>query len=222
MRAFGMAGQRFGRLVVVREGPGKPIKNKTYRRRTMICRCDCGSPDKEILLELLTAGGTKRGRGTRSCGCLRREVVSWQNSQIKKTHGMRKHELYATWTGERARCGTPTNPQYKGYGGRGITFYEPWQDFAVFVHDVEAEIGPRPEGRHPNGKPKYSLDRKNNDGNYEPGNIRWVTDHESMLNRRSVHVLTARIMELEEENRRLLAELGAMTAELDVERERYR
>jgi hypothetical protein len=56
-----MPGRRFGRLKVVREGPGQPVKGKTYRRRTMICRCRCGSPDKEILLWLLTPGGTLWG-----------------------------------------------------------------------------------------------------------------------------------------------------------------
>lgn len=209
-------GHRFGRLVVVREGPGKAQKNKGYRRRTMICRCDCGSKDVEVLLELLVQGATKGGRGgTRSCGCLRRETSAANNAVVKKTHGMRRHELYATWTGMRARCGT--------LGARGIRVYAPWQDFAVFVHDVEAEIGPRPGDKHPRtGRPLYTLDRKDNDWDYRPGNIKWSTAHEQLLNRRPVHGLAARIIELEEENRRLLREIGAMTAELEMERFRYR
>ena len=68
-------GHRFGRLVVVREGPGQPVRNKTFRRRTMICRCDCGSPDVEILLELLMEDASSGRSGTKSCGCLRREMA---------------------------------------------------------------------------------------------------------------------------------------------------
>jgi hypothetical protein len=73
-----MPGRRFGRLKVVREGPGQPVKGKTYRRRTMICRCRCGSPDKEILLWLLTPGGTQ------SCGCLRRELAPLHAKAVAK------------------------------------------------------------------------------------------------------------------------------------------
>lgn len=73
-----MPGRRFGRLTVVREGPGQPVRGKTCRRRTMICRCCCGSPDKEILLWLLTSGGTQ------SCGCLRREMASAKAQAVRK------------------------------------------------------------------------------------------------------------------------------------------
>lgn len=62
-------GRRFGRLVVVREGKGQEIKGKTHRRRTLVVRCDCGSPDKEVPLYCLTSGSTK------SCGCYRSEVA---------------------------------------------------------------------------------------------------------------------------------------------------
>jgi hypothetical protein len=73
-----MPGRRFGRLKVVREGPGQPVKGKAYHRRTMICRCRCGSPDKEILLWLLTSGGTQ------SCGCLRREMAVVKAQAVRR------------------------------------------------------------------------------------------------------------------------------------------
>lgn len=188
----------------------------------MICRCDpslggCGAQDVEVLLELLVKGTT------RSCGCLRRETSAANNAVVKRVHGMRHHELYATWTSEKARCSNPANPGYKDYGGRGIKFYPPWQDFPTFVCDVEAEIGPRPPGKHPrSGRALYTLDRKDNDGDYWPGNIRWADAREQLLNRRAVHGLAARVIELEDENRRLTAEVGALTAELEVERRTYR
>jgi hypothetical protein len=217
-----MPGRRFGRLVVVREGPGQPMKNKTYRRRTMICRCDCGSRDVEVLLELLVAGSENGRSGTRSCGCLRRETSAANNVVVKTTHGMRRHYLYTSWTSMRARCGTQSNPGYGNYGGRGIVVYGPWQDFPTFVHDVEVEIGPRPEGTYPSGRPMYSIDRKDNDGNYEPGNIQWATAREQMLNRRRLGSLGALVVKLEDEKRRLEAEIGALRSELDMERMRYR
>jgi hypothetical protein len=72
------------------------------------------------------------------------------------------------------RCERPTHPYYADYGGRGITVWGPWHDLARFVADVEAEIGPRPDGRTPGGRPLLTLNRKDNSGNYEPGNIEWA------------------------------------------------
>jgi hypothetical protein len=74
--------------------------------------------------------------------------------------------------------------------------HEPWQrDVALFIEQVEGELGSRPEGK--------SLDRKDNDGNYEPGNLRWATHREQAVNQRKVPELTARIAELEAEVARL-------------------
>lgn len=81
---------------------------------------------------------------------------------------------YAAWKAARSRCRNPKHFRYPLYGGRGIRFSEAWDSFSVFL----AELGPRPGSG-------FSLDRINNDGNYEPGNCRWATAREQMLNRRT-------------------------------------
>jgi hypothetical protein len=100
---------------------------------------------------------------------------------------------YAAWNAMRARCGNPKNPRYKRYGARGIKVCDRWQNsFDNFLEDITREIGLRPS-------PQHSLDRfPNNDGDYEPGNVRWATDVEQANNRRS-----SRLIELDGETRTL-------------------
>lgn len=132
-------------------------------RRAVLCLCDCGA-EARVPIKRLFNGQNK------SCGCLRREGTS-------RTHGLTDHPLYPTWQGMWARCTKPTATGYRDYGGRGITVCEPWRDPAVFIAYIETSIGPRPEG--------LTLDRIDNDGNYEPGNLRWSTFEEQARNRRS-------------------------------------
>lgn len=90
-----------------------------------------------------------------------------------------KTSEYNIWRAMRARCANPKNPDYKSYGGRGISVCERWQDFSIFLSDM----GERPSKNH-------SLDRIDNDGNYEPGNVRWATIQEQASNTsRSVAVV---------------------------------
>lgn len=190
-------GDRYERLVVVQveDCPrkyGDPAKRRPGQR-TVKVQCDCGSPAYFLTLNSLRQGNT------RSCGCLRRETVGDWNREAKRSHGLRKHPLYATWAGMRARCDNPANPNWPKYGGRGIQVHPAWQDAAVFIRDVEAEIGPRPPG--------MSLDRKDNNGGYEPGNVQWATPRAQALNRRTVAGLAAQVRDLEEENARLRAEV---------------
>jgi len=89
-----------------------------------------------------------------------------------------KHGLYATWRGMVDRCHIGRSDRWYRYGERGIEVYKPWRhDLATFVREVEARIGPRPPGR--------TLDRIDNDGNYEPGNVKWSTRWEQAANRGS-------------------------------------
>lgn len=89
-----------------------------------------------------------------------------------------------TWALMMDRCHNTASKDYPNWGGRGISVFAPWHDVAVFIADVEAAIGPKPDGRHESGRPVYTLDRIDNSRNYEPGNIRWATGCEQVHNRR--------------------------------------
>lgn len=89
--------------------------------------------------------------------------------------GVSRHPLYQMWAGMVGRCTCPTKTGWHRYGGRGITVCDAWRDFSVFLDDITTAIGPRPDGK--------SLDRIDNDGNYEPGNVRWATRKEQARNK---------------------------------------
>jgi hypothetical protein len=158
-------GQRFGRLTVVDPEVRRPDPGQRYGRRAALCTCDCGT-QTVVALDLLL-----RDDGTRSCGCAQREGIA----ERSRTHGLSGHPLFSTWHGMMMRCYDETHSGFARYGGRGIAVCERWHDIRLFVEDTEREIGPRPEG--------YTLDRwPDNDGNYEPGNVRWATRSEQNLN----------------------------------------
>lgn len=98
-------------------------------------------------------------------------------------HAQRNHSsgTYLSWAAMLSRCGNPNGRVYLHYGGRGITVCDRWRtSFENFL----ADMGERPEGKSPGGRALYSLDRKDNDGNYEPGNCRWATQSEQVFNQR--------------------------------------
>lgn len=143
-------------------------------------RCDCGNEYVAALKSLLSKNARGKTR-VRSCGCLLREVVT---AGTKRTHGLTHHPLYHTWQMMLRRCENPDDDDYFRYGGRGIKVCDRWHDAVLFTGDIESEIGSRPEGRHPSGHPLYTLDRIDNDGDYEPGNVRWATQAQQALNSR--------------------------------------
>lgn len=106
---------------------------------------------------------------TRSCGCLYQDRG--------RSRGLsRTHKLYGTWANMMTRCYNPNFRQFKDWGGRGIAVCGRWRNARLFIEDIERLLGPRPAG--------LTLDRINNDGNYEPGNVRWATRTEQARNSR--------------------------------------
>jgi len=90
---------------------------------------------------------------------------------------------YNTWKGVRQRCNNKNDPAYKHYGGRGIKVCKRWDDYELFLKDM----GHRPSTRH-------SIDRIDNDGNYQPDNCRWATLSEQRRNTRQNHVINGKTL----------------------------
>lgn len=156
-------GEKFGRLVVI------GFSHKSKGNQIIVnCRCECGTV-KAILISSLV------GKKTKSCGCLRLDKMA----ALFTTHGEAKRGLcsteYNSWAAMIQRCLNKNRKKYPNYGGRGIKVCDRWRlSFIDFLADM---------GRKPS--PKHSLDRINNDGNYEPGNCKWSTNKEQSNNRRN-------------------------------------
>jgi len=164
-----ISGQKIGKLTVIKRVPPPKPSKKTF----WLCRCDCGN-EKIVRADCLDE--TK----TRSCGCVKRQQDRI-NLTANHSHKMAGTHLYQIYYGMRNRCCKSTNKRYAQYGGRGIKVCEEWmQGFILFMTWALAS----------GYKEGLSIDRIDNNGNYEPSNCRWVNNQIQCNNRRTTHLLT--------------------------------
>lgn len=160
-----LVGRVFGLLYVESRG-----QNATGSIHRWWCRCECGTR-KLIRGSSLTSGVIV------SCGCYGKE----QRRKAVVKHGESADPTHKAWRAMISRCDDPTTHNYANYGGRGISVCARWREsFENFISDM----GRRPSSTH-------SIDRIENDGNYEPGNCRWATANQQARNRRSTHHVEA-------------------------------
>ena len=155
-------GKRFGRLTLA--GIAGHTRYPSGRSILWwVCQCDCGKKIK-IRSNNITSGMAK------SCGCLRRET----SRILSTTHGMTKTKEHGAWQAMIGRCHREDHISYPWYGARGIKVCREWRkSFEAFYN----HIGPAPSN-------KLTVDRIDNEGNYEPGNVRWATRHQQAANKR--------------------------------------
>jgi hypothetical protein len=146
--------EQFGLLTFIEEAGSNKHGKKLWK-----LKCACGEYTVAIASQV-------RSGKTKSCGHL-------QSAGNRRTHGQRGSKLYVAWCNMKARCDNSSHKHYKNYGGRGITYDPAWTVFENFARDV---------GEPPSTK--YTLDRIDNDGNYERKNVRWASRHTQARNSR--------------------------------------
>lgn len=157
-----VTGQRFGLLTVI-----KRVENDKQGNSRWLCKCDCENT-------AIVSGKDLQRAHTKSCGCLHEK------------HSKSQTRLYRVWRGMKTRCLNSKYPYYSNYGGRGVQVCEEWKnDFQTF-YDWAMKNGYNEKAK----RGECTLDRIDNNGNYEPNNCRWTTNKQQSRNRRTNHLLT--------------------------------
>ncbi len=147
----------------------KELKNDRYGNRQMLCECACGN-QKAVALSKLTSGNTK------SCGCFKSDLRTQENT----IHGMAGSNLYKVWASMKQRCSNPHDKSFNDYGSRGIKVCRQWLDFKAFYKWAIA-----------NGYQKgLTLERLDNNGDYDPSNCTWVPKAKQSGNRRNSRMIS--------------------------------
>ncbi len=166
-----MIGKKYDRLTALELVSAKSL-GKSGTSLYVKCACDCGK-------EIYATTTAVRTRNTKSCGCLRKDVLIKRNTD-SITHGCSKERIYNIWRGMIGRCKNNKNIVFKYYGQKGIKVHNSWLDFLSFK-----------KWALKNGyNDKLTIDRKDYNGNYTPSNCRWITQAEQTRNTRSNRLIT--------------------------------
>lgn len=208
MKKIDLTGQVLGLLTALREGPRLQFRNGATHT-TWICRCACGS-ETVVETQKLRSGHTKScgcergspieigsrhamlvviqrsgGRLTCLCDCGRKTRILSTNFRRNtscgchrpnpnRSHGMTRSREYRAWRNAKVRCYWEKSASFPSYGGRGVSMCRSWIDnFEAFLRD----LGPCPRG--------YTLERLDVNGNYEPGNCKWIPAPDQAKNKRN-------------------------------------
>lgn len=158
-RFIDLAGQRFGKLVVLEQS-----ERTNCGRVRWLCQCDCGN------CTTAQANDLRSGKVV-SCGCYGKSIIG----NVSRKHGMTGTRLHVIWKNMRSRCTNGKHPAYKRYGGSGISVCDEWGDFSVFAEWAVSS----------GYADKLTIDRIDNNKGYFPDNCRWVTIEAQSSNRRT-------------------------------------